>query len=894
MFLISYSSIIMIKKWWHFFVLFFLVSGLAIAALGALAITLIYPTLPSLDTITHYRPKQPLRIYSADKLLIGEFGEERRAFIKIDKVPERMKNAVLAIEDRRFYQHGGIDTKGVLRAIRNNLTGRSHEGASTITMQVAKNFFTGPNRRRDMAIKIKEALLAIKIEKTLSKDQILELYLNQIYLGQRSYGFSAASQVYFGKKLSELTLAECALLAGLPKAPSGYNPFYRPKKAIARQHEVLRDMRRYGFIDQEAFDAAMAQELIFKSTKKSRELRADYVAELARQLLYKRYGDDIYNSGLKVYTTILKENQQAAKQAVVSGILEYQERQGYTKAEKWIDLTALDQSDFDKSMDKVLSGFSEYSGLIPALVTKTANNAVHVYTKNGVHLDIKGKGLKLIQRNLALKDKKKHKVKPGSVVRIYKQKDYWQIVQLPEVESALVALDPQNGAIKAMVGGFDFNKNKFNHVTQAYRQAGSSFKPFVYSAALEKGFTPASIIEDEPIMMTAEEVGGDEEWSPKNYDSQYEGPIRMRYALTKSKNVVSIRILDSIGARYAQDYATKFGFPRKHNPAYLTMALGAGEVTPLGLASGYAVFANTGYRVKPHIISKVTDSNGKIIEETNYKKAGETPRVIDVRNAFITTSMLQDVVQRGTATRAKALGRQDLAGKTGTTNDQIDAWFAGYSPHEVAIAWVGYDKPKTLGKRETGGRTALPIWVKYMKTALKGKADKPYTKPTGVMALQIDPVTGTLIDNPEEGEGMLEYFYHENPPPLLELDFPALSDIFESIFSGSGDTSNPSSTPLQPAPPSLEEQTGEPAPWEPIDPDTGTVIPNPKAPSISEVPIVKPQESAAGGRNLPKTVPPAADPSEPRKPRGPTRSRTKRREMNSDDRARSILNPSGY
>lgn len=771
------------KKWWHYFILFALVSGTAVAALLALSITLIYPTLPSLEKITDYKPIQPLRIYSADRYLIGEFGEERRAFTTIENIPKQMQTAVLAIEDRRFYRHGGVDLKGILRAIKNNISGVSHEGASTITMQVAKNFFTGPNKKRNLITKIKEALLAIKIEKTLEKDQILELYLNQIYLGQRSYGFSAAAQVYFAKPLEELSLAECALLAGLPKAPSSYNPFYQPKKAIARQREVLRDMRRYGLIDQAQFDEAIAQELVFKRAEKSAlALNADYVAELVRQQLYKRYGDDIYNSGLRVYTTIIKANQTAANQAVVDGILDYQQRQGYKKAEKWIDLSQLNQHNLAEEMKRSLSGIMTYNGFIPAIVTKTSPSRVDVFTKNGDMVTITEQGLRLLQNNLALKDEKQHKIKAGSVVRIINMKDGWQIVQLPEVESALVALNPKDGAITALVGGFNFNKNKYNHVTQAYRQAGSSFKPFVYSAALEKGFTPASIIEDGPISMTGREVGSGKKWEPKNYDGEYDGPMRMRTALTKSKNTVSIRILESIGARYAQDYVQRFGFLPKHNPAYLTMALGAGEVTPLQLANAYAIFANGGYRIEPHLITKIVDSEGNVVEEMTFPIAEKTASlVIDERNAFLITSMLRDVVQNGTATRAKTLGRQDLAGKTGTTNNTIDAWFAGYTQHEVAVSWMGYDQPRSLGRVETGGRAALPIWIQYMKTALKGKPDLPYLEPAGLMSLRIDPNRGTLVESGDYG--IYEYFYNENPPPFLELNFPPLTDVFDSGFN---------------------------------------------------------------------------------------------------------------
>lgn len=471
-------------------------------------------------------------------------------------------------------------------------------------------------------------------------------------------------------------------------------------------------------------------------------------------------------------------------------------------------------------------------------------------------------------------------IKPGSVVRIIKIKEGWQIVQLPKVESSLVALNPQNGAISALVGGFNFNKNKFNHVTQAYRQAGSSFKPFVYSAALEKGFTPASIIEDEPIIMSAEAVGSKDEWSPKNYDSQYDGPIRMRTALTKSKNVVSIRILENIGPRYAQDYATKFGFSRKHNPAYLTMALGAGEVTPLGLANGYAVFANGGYRIKPHLISKITTSEGKVIDEKKYPVVGkDAPRVIDGRNAFIMTSMLRDVIQRGTATRAKVLGRQDLAGKTGTTNDQFDAWFAGYSPHEVAIAWMGYDQPQSLGRAETGGRAALPIWVKYMETALKGKPDNPYEVPAGVMSLRIDPVTGTLADDFDDEEAIDEYFYHESPPPILELDLPPLMDAFESAFP----PDNLPNNPLQPIPPNTKVPGT--SPWN----TPGKELPNgvkpnnsPNAMPQSESNHMSTEEKAESSKQNTETL------SKPNNTPRPRKSN------NSTDNARNVLNPSGY
>lgn len=789
------------KKWWHFLILFILVGGLTLTAMAALAITLIYPTLPSLEALTDYKPKLPLRVYSADGFLISEFGEERRAFVSIDKVPKNLIDAVLAIEDRRFYRHGGVDTKGILRAIKNNVTGKSHEGASTITMQVAKNFFTTPGKERNMVTKVKEALLALKIEKTLSKDKILELYLNQIYLGQRSYGFAAASQVYFGKPLAKLTLAESALLAGLPKAPSGYNPFIHPKRASDRQHEVLRDMHRFGFIDEVKFKEAMAQKLKYKTSKQARDLAADYVAEIVRQSLFERYQDDIYSSGLKVYTTIKKANQEAANSAVLQGILEYQRRQGYQKPEKTIDLTRLQSGDLAKDLQTELEDIEEYNGFVPAIVTEVSANLVKVFSKRGEAIDISGVGLSLLQKNLADKVVKNHKIKAGSVVRIIKSLGTWHIVQLPRVEAALIALDPTNGAITALVGGFDFNKNKFNHVTQAWRQPGSSFKPFIYSAALEKGLTPASIIDDAPFSKTAEEVGGNDAWFPKNYDGEYSGPMSMRTALTKSKNMVSIRIIEKIGPRYAQDYITKFGFSRKDHPAYLTMALGAGAATPWGMATGFAVFANGGFRIKPHLISKITDSKGNVIEEVRYPRAyQDAPRVIDGRNAFLMTSMMQDVVQKGTAARVKQLGRQDLAGKTGTTNNQVDAWFAGYNPRQVAIAWIGYDQPRTLGFDETGGKAALPIWITYMATALKGMPDVPYSVPDGVMSFKINPFSGTLVG--EDDDGVYEYFYHENPPPTEEAYFPPMVDPNETDFPDSM-----IDNPLQPQSPNLPENS---------------------------------------------------------------------------------------
>ncbi len=740
-------------KWWHYVILVAVVAGLSVTALIAIAAALIYPALPDLDALIDYQPKLPLRVYTEEGALIAEFGEERRAYIKIENVPKNMKDAVLAIEDRRFYQHGGIDAKGVLRAIKNNVTGRAHEGASTITMQVAKNFFTSPNGRRNIVTKVNEALLAVKIEHNLSKDQILELYINQIYLGQRAYGFAAASQMYYGKPLNKLNLAEAALLAGLPKAPSNYNPFINPKRAITRQHEVLRDMQRYGFISEKVYKKALKQPLRFKASKQSRDVSAEYVAEIVREQLYAQYQDDIYSSGIKVYTTIQKASQEAANVAVREGVMNYDLRHGYRGPEKTLDLAELLEED-ENALASALDDLDTVNGFEPALITSISPKGVQVNRKNGEYLTISGSGLAFVEKMLHDKDPAKRRLKPGAVVRIVKQGEGWRIAQLPQVEAALVALDPENGAIRALVGGFDFNQNKYNHVTQARRQPGSSFKPFVYSAALEKGYTPATVMEDAPLNFSASQTGN-KAWSPQNYENTFEGAMSLRKALAHSVNTVAIRLLHDIGPGYAQNYITRFGFAADDHPPYLTMALGAGSTTPMQMAGAYAVFANGGYRVKPNLITKIVDHNGKVLVRNKFTQAGNgAARVIDARNAFIMNSMLQSVIENGTAMRALNLGRSDLAGKTGTTNEHIDAWFAGYSPRQVAVAWIGFDKPRPMGSGETGAGAALPMWISYMSGALRGVPEEAMWMPDGVDAVSVH------ADNADR----VEYFYHENLP----------------------------------------------------------------------------------------------------------------------------------
>jgi penicillin-binding protein 1A len=746
-------------------------SGLLIfTSLVGLAAALIYPELPSLDALTNYRPKQPLRVWSADNYLLAEYGEERRDFIKIKDTPKDMQNAILAIEDVRFYKHGGVDTKGILRAAVNNILGGSKEGASTITMQVARNFYL--SNERSFKRKINEALLAIKIEHSLNKEQILELYINQIFLGQRSYGFAAAAQIYFGKPLNKLNLAEIAVLAGLPKAPTNYNPFQYPKRAISRQRQVLANMKRYKFITEAQYEKALATPLHFKSARETREFAADYVGEMVRQVMFERYKDSIYSSGMNVYTTISKDDQQAANKALMQGVLDYDQRHGFRGPEKQLVEKDMSGSDAMKNMEEALDEFESFNGLTPAVVTKISKNAIQVHSASGEDIKIEGPDLAMIQSQLNSKDPSKIpaklRVKVGSIIRILQTDTGWKVSQLPQVESAIVALDSNDGAIKALVGGFNFSRNKFNHVTQAWRQPGSSFKPFIYSAALEKGYSPASVFEDEPISFSAQLTGSGEDWNPHNFDGKYEGPMRLRTALTKSKNMVSIRLLNAIGVEYAQNFITQFGFAEKDHPPYLTLALGAGSVTVWKMAEAYAVFSNGGYRIKPYLISKITDSHGKVIETAQITRVGENAeRAIDERNAFIMTSMMRDVTRIGTAAKASQLGRFDLAGKTGTTNNHVDAWFAGYNPKHVAVVWMGYDQPRTLGS-ETGGSAALPIWINYMATALKDIAQEIPSMPDGVTQIKINLSNGRRA-NDNEG-GLYEYFYEEYPPSDKDKD----------------------------------------------------------------------------------------------------------------------------
>jgi penicillin-binding protein 1A len=712
-------------------------AGLAVASTLALlmgvglALAVAYPNLPDVADLADYRPKLPLRVLTADGQLIGEFGEERRNLLSIKDIPDVMKNAVLAIEDSRFFEHSGVDYRGMLRAALANLGQAKSQGASTITMQVARNVYL--SAEKSYTRKIYEVLLTFKLEHLLTKEQILEIYMNQIFLGQRAYGFSTAAQTYFGKQLKDVTIAEAAMLAGLPKAPSAYNPISNPKRARTRQLYIIDRMLENGFITADEAQQAKAEELKLRPMHVQLKVHAEYVAEMVRQAMVQQYGEEAYTRGLVVTTSLKANEQEAAYRALRQGILDYERRQAYRGPEQFINLPE-DKAAQADAIDDALNERPDNDDLLSAVVLSASPRKVVAIRQDGDPFEITGEGLRPAASGLSERAAPNIRIRPGAVIRVVKgSNNSWRISQLPEVESAFVALDPRNGAIRALVGGFDFQKNKFNHVTQAWRQPGSSFKPFVYSAALEKGVTPATVVNDAPLFYSAAETGG-KPWEPKNYDGQFEGPMSVRRALARSKNMVSIRVLQLVGTQSAQEWVTRFGFEADKHPPYLTMALGAGAVTPMQMAAGYAVFANGGYRVTPSLITKVVEHKGRVLYESQPEAPAESQRAIEPRNAFVMSNLLQEITRSGTAARAQAvLKRPDLYGKTGTTNDSMDAWFVGYQPTVVAAAWVGYDTPRNLGSRETGGGLSLPIWISYMSEALKGVPVAEVEAPPGVI-----------------------------------------------------------------------------------------------------------------------------------------------------------------
>ena len=773
----------MLKRWLLYVGSVVLGLGLVGSLLGAFVLALLYPTLPSLETLTDYQPKIPLRVVSAEGDLLGEFGEERRTFVAIGEVPDVMKKAILAAEDERFYQHGGVDYLSVLRAASANLAGGVQQGAGTITMQVARNFFL--TREKTLTRKLREVLLAWKIEANLSKDEILQLYVNQIFLGQRAYGFAAAAQIYFGKPLKDVNVAEAAMLAGLPKAPSAYNPVNNPKRAKTRQLYVLRRMHELRFLTDEQYKEAQSAPLSVRSgLRETVPTHAEHVAEMARQVVFEAYGEDAYTRGLTVYTTIRKADQEAAYAAVRRGVLDYDRRHGYRGPEAYISLPE-DSAERESALERAFADAVDSEGLFAAVVLSATTNEVQAVLEDGETVAVTGDGLKFVARSLGDKAPAASRIRPGAVIRIAKDdKGRYGITQLPQAEAAFIAVRPQDGAVFALIGGFDYDRSKFNHVTQAFRQPGSAFKPFIYSAALEKGFTPATIVNDAPFFVPASQTGSDD-WEPKNYDGKFEGPMRIRMALAKSKNLVTVRVLQAIGPGYAQDYIARFGFDPKLHPAYLTMGLGAGSATPLQMVGAYSVFANGGYRVNPYLIARIVDAKGNVLSEATPVVAGkDAERAIDPRNAWMMTSLLKDVVRMGTATRALVLNRTDLAGKTGTTNENVDAWFCGYNADHVAVAWIGFDQPKTLGNNETGAVAALPMWIAYMQKTLKGAPHAELPMPDGIVRVNIDPDTGLRDDSSPIGE----YFYGEFPPRGREQAFaPANSgtpgrDIRDQLF----------------------------------------------------------------------------------------------------------------
>jgi len=747
---------------------------LSVLMVVGVAMVMAYPQLPDTSDLAEYRPKLPLRIYTADGLLMGEFGEERRNLTPIREIPQVMKDAVLSIEDSRFYQHGGLDYLGLIRAGIANLGKRKSQGASTITMQVARNVYL--STEKTYTRKIYEILLTFKLEHLLTKDQILEIYMNQIFLGNRAYGFASAAETYFGKSLKDITIAEAAMLAGLPKAPSAYNPISNPKRARSRQLYIIERMEDNNFITAKQALEAKAEPLRIRPNNDKSRIHAEYVAETVRQMMFAQYGQETYTRGLNVYTTLQSTDQNAAYQALRQGIMDFERRQVYRGPEKFIELPT-NPKEMEDAIDEVLDDHPDNGDVMSAVVLEANPKKIVAIRQNAEQLEITGDGLKPAQSGLSDKAGPNIKIKRGAVIRVVQTpKGTWEITQLPEVEGAFVAISPQDGSVRALVGGFDFAKNKFNHVIQAWRQPGSSFKPFIYSAALEKGFTPATVINDAPLFFDAGVTGG-QPWEPKNYDGTFEGPMTLRKGLAKSKNMISIRILQSVGTRNAQEWVTKFGFDEDKHPAYLTMALGAGSVTPMQMATGYSVFANGGMRVQPHMITRVTDHKGKILVDSQPQMVNEANRAITPRNAFVMTSLLQEVTRTGTAAKARvALKRDDIYGKTGTTNDSMDAWFAGYHRNLTAVVWIGYDTPRKLGDRETGGGLSLPVWISFMETALKNMpvmdAIAPegvlyvngdwyfeeYAKGSGVTSLGLGNEKGGTLPEPDEKKRILDLF----------------------------------------------------------------------------------------------------------------------------------------
>lgn len=782
-------------KWLMKLIRLFLWLGLLGSFVGAITVASLYyylePSLPSIENLKSVKFQVPLRVYSRDNKLIAEFGEMRRIPLSYDAIPESMIQAFLAAEDDRFFQHPGVDYRGLVRAAYQLLlTGERRQGGSTITMQVARNFFL--SSEKTFTRKFSEIFLSLRIEHELSKQEILELYLNKIYMGNRAYGVGAAAMVYYGKTIDQLTLPQVAMIAGLPKAPSRYNPLADPERALQRRDYVLGRMAKLDFItDQEEMEARATPVTASLHTAQT-EADAPYIAEMVRAEMFDRYGNDAYTTGFNVYTTIDSHLQSVANRSLRHNLQAYDLRHGYRGAEQHFNLTA---DETDQALDALLRDHRVVGDLLPAIVTGIEEKSARIYLGEGRYETLSWEGLAWArpyksESRVGPKPKRTDEIiKPGDLVRVLIKEDDKgpgiRLAQIPAAESAFISLLPDNGAIQTLVGGYDFYHSKFNRVTQAMRQPGSGFKPVIYSAALEAGFTAASLVNDAPVVFDDPSLEG--AWRPENYSGKFFGPTRLRYALTKSRNLVSIRLLRSMGIEHALEHATKFGFNADDLPHNLSLALGSGAVTPLQMASAYAILANGGFRVEPYFIERIERDSGELLfqatpttvcEDCTGTEATDlpiAPRVISPQNYYLMNSMMRDVITRGTGIKARALGRGDLAGKTGTTNDQRDAWFDGFNRSLVAITWVGFDSSKPLGRGEVGGRAALPAWIEFMQTALKDIPEQPLKVPTGMVTVRIDPRTGKRASVDQE-DAIFEVFRSENAPRERSSDAASNSD----------------------------------------------------------------------------------------------------------------------
>ncbi len=773
------------------------VGGFIVAALLAaliIAIVVVSEQLPELDEITHYQPRQPLEIVTREGIELAQFGPERRRFMPVGEFPDVLKNALISTEDADFRTHSGVSIKGITRAFFANLVHHRREGASTITQQVARNFFL--SRKQSYSRKFAEALLALKIERALTKDQILELYMNQIYLGQHAYGFEAASLTYFGKPSKQLSVAEAAMLAGLPKNPGGADPTEHFEKAKARQLVVLLRMHETGAITDEQYAAAKTQPLKITGHW-APPVSAEFLAEMVRQLVVQRFGEAAYSQGLKVTTSLVAGDQAAAQAAVRRGVIDFDRRQAYRGPEDNEDLPDTD-ADIDSAAAAALHDHPDDDDLRVAVVTHAGPKEIVAILASGETLHLTGDALRGVQAGLKPKAAEDIAIERGAIIRVMRTagdagaKTDWRVTQWPDVQSALVSLDSATGQVRALVGGFDFSHSQFNHVTSAWRQPGSSFKPFIYSDALEHGIQPATQIMDAPINIDDALTGG-KHWDPKDDDEALNGPISLRDALAKSKNLVSIRIVQHLGPVDVRNWAGRFGLTADKQPDNLTLALGAGSVTPMQMARAYAVFANGGYSVMPRFIEKITDAQGKVLFEAPPLPAApsQDDRIISPRNAFVMDSLLNEVTRTGTGAKAQAtLKRTDIYGKTGTTNDSVDTWFAGFQPKVTTVVWMGRDDNTGLGAREFGATLALPIWIDYMRVALKDEPVMTLPTPEGVQQVQGDWLYDEFV-----GGGYIAQLGLEpgNPPSVVVAGSPRDAAASEPADGGAGSALQPSS-----------------------------------------------------------------------------------------------------